>query len=496
MKRLFLITILFFFSASFAASISVEKKIDGEEVRTGGEVKIYLEFTNPFSEDIPLRIVDRSVFAGNGIDIQCLERTMPANTKARLDYDPIMAFQEGEYEMGSASVTYRNPESGTEETVTTNTLNITVTGAGQGITQQGITTIYECGGMSMKSTSTSTSSSSSSSQQQQQQSQSQQTENKLDQMRQGNNQNLDDLKKQIQEQKRTDEEAARNIESDSNFQQMEQELMNEGYQRENKNIDSNNFEYNYKKNSGEQAKISGDLNNDSIENLQKWSSEDERELLEKIENDEKFRDMDGGLKNDNFTVSSKSANPSSNMTSFEYSYQNEDNETAKITGMATREGKVTEIRKEGGEKRSILPWLFVMLSLSVAMYFLRKKLFSKKGIIVEKVKEKKEKRFSHRKEALRIIEEAVEKFEKGERKEAYQLASRAIKLFIRYELLPNREEITTTEVLREIKSSKRRWNYSRTKELLELCDLVKFAKFSADEKSFKRLISLGRNLIV
>ena len=98
-------------------------------------------------------IVDKNIFGNNGIDIQCLERMLPNQREITLAYDPIKPYAPGSYTLEPAKVTYTNPETGKEETVESNALNITVNGTAAQGQAQGITTIYECGGQSIRSTS-------------------------------------------------------------------------------------------------------------------------------------------------------------------------------------------------------------------------------------------------------------------------------------------------------------------------------------------------------
>ena len=73
-------------------------------------------------------IVDKNIFGNNGIDIQCLERMLPNQREITLAYDPITPYAPGSYTLEPAKVTYTNPETGKEETVESNALDITVNG--------------------------------------------------------------------------------------------------------------------------------------------------------------------------------------------------------------------------------------------------------------------------------------------------------------------------------------------------------------------------------
>ncbi len=157
----------FFFgvtSASAAKTLDVRKVVENaDNIKVGDEVAILLQFKNPFKQAVHLQIVDRNVFGNNGLDIKCLEYTLPAKEESVLTYsEPIVPFKPGNYTLDAAKVTYTNPETGKCETVESNTLNLEVNAnntlpQGQ---QQGITTIYQCNGTNIRSTSYSSSGSS------------------------------------------------------------------------------------------------------------------------------------------------------------------------------------------------------------------------------------------------------------------------------------------------------------------------------------------------
>ena len=65
------------------------------------------------------------------IDIQCLERTLSNQKEITLTYDPIKPYAPGSYTLEPAKVTYTNPETGKEETVESNALDITVNGTAE-----------------------------------------------------------------------------------------------------------------------------------------------------------------------------------------------------------------------------------------------------------------------------------------------------------------------------------------------------------------------------
>jgi len=152
-------------AAAAATKTLVVRKVveNADNIKVGDKVIVKLQFKNPFKQPIPLRIADRNVIGNNGLDIRCLEYTLPAKEESVFAYsDPIVPFKPGKYTLDAAKITYTNPETGKRETVESNTLDIQVKANNsqqqlQGQQTQGITTIYQCNGTYIHSTSYSSS---------------------------------------------------------------------------------------------------------------------------------------------------------------------------------------------------------------------------------------------------------------------------------------------------------------------------------------------------
>ena len=167
MKRskivLILLCLLILFSGiASAKQLTFWKVITNTDIKTGDSVSISLEFENPFNKSIPIKIQDNNILGNNGLEIQCYEYALPDKPHTGVSYDfPIQAYSAGEFTLDPATVTYTNPETGSQESVKSEPLKVSIK-QGQATGQiQGITRIYNCGGMSMQSTSISSSGSSS-----------------------------------------------------------------------------------------------------------------------------------------------------------------------------------------------------------------------------------------------------------------------------------------------------------------------------------------------
>ncbi len=498
--------------AALAKELGVEKMLSNSSVSVGDSVTVILKFTNPYGEPVPIQIQDKNVLGGNGLDVQCLEYTVPGDAASGISYTPIQVYQAGDYTLGPASVTYTDPGTGNDVQVSSNPLDVTVKGSQSQPqnAQQGITTIYRCGGMSMQSTSYSSSGSStsiqisqgSSGQQPQQQPQDQGPGN----VQQGN-QDMSAIKQQMQDQvnqqEQEREELQKRIEQDAAFSAMQQQLQQSGYQAASRSVDpqsndTGSFQYAYNDSQGKSAVIKGDMLNGTMADLQKWGDDDSERLAELLENTTEFRQLNASMTAEGFNLSSKSFSiPSDNVSSFDYSYSDGQGGQASIVGNITVQGELKDIRAEGldeGSPWGFAVWLLVAAALLAAVLVYRR-YFMKKAAPAEMVAHAVGKPFDFRKEAVRMIESARELFDSGRRKDAYARVSEGVRLYYKHALHSGKEELTSTDVLKMLKRGKEKTIFSDAKRCFELCDLVEFAKYAPNEKDFGQILEKARKLL-
>jgi len=146
-----------------ASQLTVKKILKNDTLFTGNDATIILQFTNPYGKNIPVKIQDNNVFGNNGMDVQCLEYTIPADKEVAIAYSPVTMYSAGDFTLGKANINYTDPVDGKAKTAVSNELQVKVKDSGKTTGQaNGITTLYRCNGMNMQSTSYSSSGSSSS----------------------------------------------------------------------------------------------------------------------------------------------------------------------------------------------------------------------------------------------------------------------------------------------------------------------------------------------
>lgn len=434
--------VLFFGVASAAAAAAAAKKLDvhktvenAGDIRAGDEVTILLTFKNPFTQAIPVQIVDKNVFGNNGLDIQCLEYTLPAKKEAAIAYEPIVPFKAGEYTLSAAKITYTNPDTGNQETVESNTLRIEVKNNGTiPPGQQGITTIYRCGGTSIQSTSYSSSSSSVNIHIGEQQSSS------------------------PQEQPQSLEQRVANNQLNQNSGQLKKELEQE---------------------------------------MQKQKALEEQ-IRKELANNSDFQSYDAQLRGAGLNQTPPSFNPvSQNHTKITVPYRNESVERRINADYIN--GTIQNVTLERPPEKKAGRWLLLLIPLAGAVaaagwfildnYMKRAKKEELLPVAVNSLQT-----VDYVADARRMVEEGTYLFKKKREKDAYEKISQAIRFYFAYKLginkvLLNTELITT---LRE----KGNPDTSKVKKCLDLCGQVEFATYKTSDKDFYAIVEIAKEIIV
>jgi len=463
-----------------AQKITVEKILQNEEVRVGGRASIALNISNPYSQPLTVRIKDRNVIGNNGLDIQCLEVSIPPGGGV-VQYGDIIPFAKGEFALDAAEVTYQDPNTGKEERVKSNKLIVKVLeskGKTQG-KQQGITTIYRCGNVNMQSTSYSSTGSSSSIQisiggsgmsfSQQlnnffQQMKPKSLKERLQEMQQSMAQDTQALKQQMERElkrRKEMENALRNvIQRNQKFQEMERELIEKGYnltKSEVRAISNNSGEFEYVYSRGNKtATISGRVEKGNITELTQWGEEQKRQLLQALQKNPRFQELEQNLRQEGYKPFKVDINyPERNRSKFNIQYIKNGNHQANITGVINLNGTVEEIKLNKGKVKESFPWWIiavVILLLALAGYFIMKKKMVKKGEDVVEIAFPSPK-IDYREMAKRMIEEAKKLFEEEEREKAYAKVSEAIRYYFKHEL-KHPEDMTDYELIKLLEKKK------------------------------------------
>jgi hypothetical protein len=392
-----------------------------------------------------------------------------------------------------------------QETVKSEPLTVSIkqgTSSGQ---QQGITTIYNCNGVSMRSTSYSSSGSTSIS------ISSGQTAPQISNPNQQNapspdniqqeNQDMQNLKQEMENQQQNYQnmknELGNRIENNGEFKQMKNELEKQGYNLTDKEIrpstnTSGEFNYSFNKNN-ETASISGKMDNGSMVTINKQSSEDIKRLQQLIESNATFRQMQSSLIDKGYNLSDKKIDLKSNISSFDYRFNDSQGRDASITGNITNAGEIKDISLN--EPKEPLPyWMLAFLILPLLGIYLYKRYRDNGRTPSVAPVVAPQPHVDPKKEALNRLEKAIEMFNNGMQREAYVEVSNAVRTYFKGKM--GIKELTSEEMLKIIKESKDETYTGYVKQCFTQCDLVKFAKYEPNPEDFNKAVEYAKNVIV
>lgn len=366
MNKIILSIVFIVFLSSIVVAenkFAVEKFVENKDnIKVDSGVKIILRISNPFNQALNIEIKDKNVFGQNGLDIQCLEYTIPNEKEVMLAYEDITPYEEGDFDLGAAQITYTNPETKKEETISSNTLKLSIkkSDKGQSGKRTGITTLYKCGGRSMRSTSFSTGSmqiSVNNQNNRQQPTPNPKTmQNRLDQSQQSMNQNSNALKQQMQQRQeeinQQKDALDQKIQNSEEFKQLSEQLKQQNYNPTSQNIspqnnDTGSFSYEFD-NGTHKAQISGNMKNNKIQDINRVSETEKNAMKQQIENNEQFKSLDKEMRSQGYKPydNQLSMNPD-HSGSFQYTYKKND-ETGTISG-DFKKNKIEHIDKQTSE---------------------------------------------------------------------------------------------------------------------------------------------------
>jgi hypothetical protein len=278
---------------------------------------------------------------------------------------------------------------------------------------------------------------------------------------------------------------------------MNEELEDLGYEVKEKNInsesnDTGDFEIKYQNEKGEEATISGSMKDGEINNIQKQTAEDRRQMLELLNQSEKYQDFLDELNTESFNQTSISFNQNGNITDINIGFENENNETATITAEFEND-ELKEVSLEKDNEKNLLIWVFTIfliffffiLYIFFKRYKVRKKNFESEDILYTKP-------FDYKKEAEKLLREAEKLFYKKLYKDAYGVAGQALRLYLSFKY-GIKKEITNDYIIKYLKQNDKKFN--DIKKCFDLCSLVEFAKYKIDKNDFDEIIKISGKTI-
>jgi hypothetical protein len=339
--------------------------------------------------------------------------------------------------------------------------------------------------------------------------QTQQQRLQNNQLSQDSNALKQQIQKQVQQQEQIQKGFEKQLLSNNDFLNKHQKLLENGYNVTNSSLNpiSNNtgsFDIKYKNADGKSATLQGNMKNGTITELKQQTQIQQEKLLEKLKQNMLFQQFHNQLVTKGFSQNDINFQDHENETNIILQYENQKHDNAKITANFEND-EIKHVTLEDNSSNSSNLFMLILLVVVaivsiVSVYFLIKK------FLKNKEKKKKKKKFTINNstpipkfnpseniiEPQKLISQAQQYYDKGEYKEAFGTAGKAIRLFLSQDT-GLKKEITSEELLRLIQKH----NYypiDDIRECLKITDLVGFAKSNATEVDFKNIISLFNKL--
>ena len=503
------ISLLFIFATPYAEGtrqLSVKKIALPLTIKTGESVNVSLEVTNPFNKSLKIQVKDNNVVGGNGYNVECLEKVIPASKKSVLIYEPITAYSSGAFSLGGATISYTNPDTGKEDKVESNSIKVKVTGSSKG-NARGITNIYECNGMSMRSTSFSSSGSKfsfSTSTSGMQQNQQQQMRKSIQKRQMSNQQSVNSnaLKKQMEREMREREETKKkfekNLAGNSRIKKELSRMASQHYNMTSKSIkavNSTSGEFSFSFDNGTSSvKINGRMMNNRVASLNK-SVESEAlksELMNKAMHNPVFKRYEKKMQTRGLKQAEPMYSSNGNMSMLKIPFKNPlTNETANIS-VNFKNMNITSVHlEEEGRRSMLLPLLLLLSALIIVSYVIYKKLRRK-----EDNKEEPEEKKIEKRDLFKEAERLIEKSSSLRGKEFAVVISEALRLLVCFLLDIDKEKDTTQlayliERLRDISDEEK----GKGKKVMMILLSSEFAKHPLTNQEREILFSFAKGLL-
>ncbi|HET9807427.1 MAG TPA: hypothetical protein VFP49_10990 [Nitrososphaeraceae archaeon] len=308
------------------------------------------------------------------------------------------------------------------------------------------------------------------------------------------------IQKQVQQQEQIKKEFEKQLLSNNDFLNRHQKLLENGYNVTNSILnpmsnDTGSFDIKYKNTDGKWATLQGNMKNGTITELKQQTQNQQEKLLEKLKQNTLFQQFHNQLVTEGFSQKDINFQDNENETNIILQYENQKHDNAKITANFENDEikRVTLEDNSSNSSNLILLILSVVAIVSIiSVYFVIKKFLKKKTFTINDSSPiPKLKSFEHIIESKKLISQAQQYYDKGEYKEAFGTAGKAIRLFLSYDAGLKRE-LTSEELIRLIQ--KHNYPIDAIRECLKITDLVEFAKSNATEDDFKKIISLFNKL--
>ena len=335
----------------------------------------------------------------------------------------------------------------------------------------------------------------------QNQSQSRQQQLQNNQLSQDSNALKHQLEKQVQKQEQVKNEFKRKLFSNNDFLNEHKKLLQNGYKIGNSDLnpvtnDTGSFNIKYNNTKGKWATLQGNMKNGTLSQINQQTQTQQDKLLEQLKQNTQYQQFNSKLLQEGFSPNNTTFVPKTNQTDIILNYANDKNENASILAEFLNDSLKQVSLKGGNSSQFYLIPLLVLVAIilsAVSIYLVIKKIYNKNKSLVDSSLTSKPKSSDYLIGSKKLMDEAVQHYDKGQYKEAFEIARKSLRFFLNGDA-DIKKEITNQELLQLIQNNIK-YPLDDIRDCFKITDLVQFAKSEPTESDFKKIISLLEKLV-
>jgi hypothetical protein len=335
----------------------------------------------------------------------------------------------------------------------------------------------------------------------QNQSQNRQQQLQNNQLSQDSNALKHQLEKQVQKQEQVKNEFKRKLFSNNDFLNEHKKLLQNGYKIGNSDLnpvtnDTGSFNIKYNNTNGKWATLQGNMKNGILSQINQQTQTQQDKLLEQLKQNTQYQQFNSKLLQEGFSPNNTTFVPKTYQTDIILNYANDKNENASILAEFLNDSLKQVTLKGGNSSQYYLIPLLVLVAImlsAVSIYLVIKKIYNKNKSLVDSSLTSKPKSSDYIIGSKKLMDEAVQHYDKGQYKEAFEIARKSLRFFLNGDA-DIKKEITNQELLQLIQNNIK-YPLDDIRDCFKIVDLVQFAKSKPTESDFKKIISLFEKLV-
>jgi hypothetical protein len=334
----------------------------------------------------------------------------------------------------------------------------------------------------------------------QNQTQNRQQQLQNNQLSQDSNALKHQLEKQVHKQEQVKNEFERKLFSNNDFLNKHQKLLQDGYTINNSDLhpvtnDTGTFNIKYNNTNGKWATLQGSVKNGTLAQINEQTQVEQDKLLGYLKQNTQYQQFNSKLLKGGFSPTNTTFLARTNQTDIILKYANNKLENASITAKFLNDN-LKQVTLKGGNSSQfyLIPLLiFIAIMASVAsVYIVIKKINKNNKPFVNSSLSSKPKTLDYVIGSKKLITEAIEHHDRGQYKEAFEIAGKSLRIFLNGDA-GIKKEITNQELVQLIQNNNK-YPLDDIRYCFKITDLVKFAKFEPAESDFRKIISLYEKL--